>query len=57
MEDGLPESNEGQLSRSGERQCGPGLAVDQEGRQPAGPADPRRCGCGRQRREGETRNR
>lgn len=57
MEDGLPESREGQLSRSGERQCGPGLVVDQEGSQPAGPADPRRCGYGRQRREDETRNR
>lgn len=41
MEDGLPESSEGQLSGSGERQCGLGSQVGQEGSRPAGPADPR----------------
>lgn len=57
MEDGLPESSEGQLSRSGERQCGPGLTVDQEGSQPAGPADPREVPVWKAEGEGETRNR
>lgn len=41
MEDGLPESSEGQLSRSGGRQCGFGLAGGPERSWPTGPADPR----------------